>query len=119
MIRNTKRKRSQQHRNNGATPDEAEWQSLTGIHKITFQTHLSLHFSPHTYHDGVIWEPGMDGSHELHEMLRVAISHIQADILDEGNSLYYVGHPLKVSCSTSRAHGYMLERGGKKIQSVS
>ncbi len=44
-------------------------------------------FGQKSHHDGVLWKPFPNCFYKLHKVFRVAIGHVQADVLDERNGL--------------------------------
>lgn len=62
-------------------------QTLDPVPGQNSHTHTPSTLFLHTYHNGVIWEHGTDRLHKLHEVFRIAICHIQADVSDRWDGL--------------------------------
>lgn len=80
----------------------------------------TLRTVPGTYHDGVLRKLGSDQFHELHEMLRIPVGHIQANELHLRQGLQDAAHLVQVRLPAARTHRHMLRRDKQRsVQSSS
>lgn len=107
-----------QHQRGWAPPPSPLLQCCQPARQTVSDTILQLHLitASHcrvnclSYHDGVFGELSSDRLDKLHKVLRVAIGHIQTDVLEGGDSFQDGAQLLQVCIAAAWAGSHMLWR---------